>query len=390
VNPVLQTFIDPVKENQYSAHEGKMSTTMLNRGMDKTLAHESHFNIITLKSKRDGMDDSDEFKSSTRNKRVTEPAYLEGSKSQDPIDKIDRLKKFPEKYARGDIDNVTLRYRDHDQEKKKLFMDNIDKKVMVRFHGYKLHHFDPILQEYGDKQVEENARKQISEKRELQLQKYDKTLPEFIKNSDGSNYNLIDMTVRNKQVLDDIDAKNESSLGIHYRNQELLKEMKKKRMKQAIKKADKRALNKTVPAKYIEYEKGYDTITNQSFTGLDSIQAPVDFDILKQDDMWGLVNGTRNRTNVFSRHSDNTNVISEMKHTFNRPQSEGKPYATQPKNLPKPKPFLPPQRLKPAATGNNLTSIVTPVPSKGIVTNAKMINSVMRRLIRTNGFSTEQ
>ena len=51
-----------------------------------------------------------------------------------------------------------------------------------------------------------------------------------------------------------------------------------------MKRAEKRALNRTVPAKFIEYEKGYDTITNQSYSGIEAVQPKVDTKLLAHDE----------------------------------------------------------------------------------------------------------
>jgi hypothetical protein len=56
-----------------------------------------------------------------------------------------------------------------------------------------------------------------------------------------------------------------------------------------------------------------------------------------------------------------------------RPKSEGKV-------------FLPPQRLRVAPNSGNIISNHRPPPAQSVVTNAKLNNNAMRRIIRTNGF----
>jgi hypothetical protein len=356
------------------------------RAIDNTLAHETNYDIITLK-RRHGATIADDFRTKSS---PSSQMFKQSSQSKDAIDLVTRRKKYPERNRLREIDNISLRYRENDDEKQRNFTHSVDDKVMTKFRGYKLHQFDPILQEHGDKHVNELAEKQTEMKRQQQLHKWEDSLPEYIKTSDGSNYNVINMTVRNQEVLDKIDAKNDSSLIVHQRNQELLKEMKKKRMKQAMKRAEKRALNKTVPAKFVEYEKGHDTITNQSYTGIDAKQPLVDTKLLShQEDVWGKINdhesnrkllaGPEYHTKSVTEWKGTRDVHSSMKEHYNvvvqppRPKSEGKV-------------FLPPQRLRVAPNSGNIISNHRPPPAQSVVTNAKLNNNAMRRIIRTNGF----
>jgi len=166
INPVLQHFIDPVKEEKYKDFEKEQTVQTMNRGMDRTLMLESQFDIVTMKDKRRLSFDEISFKKiapyfhpgnhDEKGKKI-DPAEFKPSESKELIDRNTRKKKFlkdPKTF-----DEIFLRYYQKNSEE--LLQNDLKKQqdsIKAKYSSHIVDIFHPILQHHVDDNKEKRER----------------------------------------------------------------------------------------------------------------------------------------------------------------------------------------------------------------------------------------
>mmetsp|Transcript_3044 Transcript_3044/g.4468 ORF Transcript_3044/g.4468 Transcript_3044/m.4468 type:complete len:384 (-) Transcript_3044:4-1155(-) len=291
-NPVLGIYNKPEDESEHQQKETTRRIKKMNLAKDRQLAKEAGFDLVSHKSRRQGLCKSKSELKEERQQRNLEykrkhAPHPSRECTQDFDSLLGKRKKLSELRERSTWNLVTHDFFKANAEKRKQEKNKQLDKTWRCYDRYQTDRFDPILQKFVEPEKEKVLKKvikQVAKNRKFQ-QKH--ALPPSLQKAQPQAYHMITGEIKNQKLTNAWDCKEKKGMQRCSKKREREQRMKSEqhqKQKLALKRTMNRLQSETRSKDQVRH--GYNIINNAQFAGPQAIKPLVSLDVLKKKSMW--------------------------------------------------------------------------------------------------------